>query len=90
MLETLTTFDLNTLVISGIAIPPLLVFVTEYFKPVLGDIEWAKKLFPFLLGLIFAWIFTGGALTLEFLLVGFLFGALATGECKSLVKPLKG
>lgn len=76
---------LNSLVVTGIAVPPLLVFITEYFKPLFKDISWIKRVFPFVLGFIVAWFIIPEP-SIKFILTGFLLGALATGEYKSIVK----
>ena len=79
---------MEEIILYGIAIPPLLVFLTEFIKPIFEKYKWVKVLFPFLLGCLISYI-QFEALTPQFLIFGLFYGALATGEYKGVVKNLK-
>ena len=69
--------DLNTLVVNGLFIPPLLVFVTQWLKGFTANKKY-HVLLPFILGFGVSLLLFGFGTT--FALYGLLFGAIATGE----------
>jgi fructose-specific phosphotransferase system IIC component len=73
--------DINTLVVNGILIPPLLVFLTQWLKGLKENKKFHIVL-PFILGFVFSFVIFG--LGVSSILYGFLFGAIASGEYKIL------